>query len=729
MAGRRIRIRSPVGITWGDVTADPNLHIVTAGLRDDGFGPTLGVIMTDRLPAPERETLLALAEVIAPETAGGGPDAATLGASLDARFAALPLRTRKELRQALGALGQPLVRLALCGVFRPWAALPLDRRAALFARLGASRLPVARVLHQAVRRLVLSTYYSSDAGLAALKVLPPLHQRPPAVAWEGPMPGEVGGVVARGDRAVPPPAPPPSGVRHGSITPGTELRGNFRFRADAVVIGSGAGGALVAARLAAAGREVLILEAGSWFEPAERTEREATMLPRLMAESATRATTDLSIPLFQGATVGGGTSVNWMIMLRTPDHVLDEWQRRFGLSDLTSAALAPEFARIEAELSVGEVPDDAHSPSNRLLLDAARRLGWHAAPAHVNARGCQRAGTCSSGCRYDARRGAAQVYLPMAFAHGARLLADTRAERVRVLGRDIGSGTAPRKEVDAVAYDPQTGQAVGIITVEAPIVVVAAGAVETPALLQRSGMGGGAVGRWLRLHPTTAVMGVYAAETNPLAGMPLTAMMDEFAREDANGYGFWIECPALGPALAAVSMPGFGTAHSACMQALHRTAPFICLTRDGADLDTSNGSVSVDRAGHPRVRYALGPADARHVKASMAAAARMHLANGAEQAMTLHAQPLALRREADLARIAEAPTGPNQLGLFSAHVNGTCRMGSDSRLAAVSPEGERYGVRGLYVADGSLLPTAPGVNPQETIYALASRVAAAIIAR
>jgi choline dehydrogenase-like flavoprotein len=684
--------------------------------------------MTD-LPARERETLVALAEVIAPVPAEGGPNTGALGASLDARFAALPMRTRKELRQALAALGQPLFRLALCGTLRPWAAMPPDRRAARFARLGASRLPIARVLHEAVRRLVLSTYYSNDAGLDALKVRPLLHQRPPAVAWEGPMEGPVGGVVARGDRTVPPPEPPASGIRHGSITPGTELRGNFRFRADAVVIGSGAGGAVVAARLAAAGREVLVLEAGSWFEPAERTEQEATMVPRLMAESATRATTDLSVPIFQGATVGGGTSVNWMIMLRTPDHVLDEWQRRFGLRDLSPASLAPEFARIEAELSVGQVPDDAHSPSNRLLLDAARRLGWHAAPAQVNARGCQRSGTCSSGCRYDARRGAAQVYLPMAFARGARLLADTRAERVRIMDRDVGSGVPPRKEVEAVAYDPQTGQAVGTITVEAPIVVVAAGAVETPALLQRSNMGGGAVGRWLRLHPTTAVMGVYAEETNPLAGMPLTAMMDEFARQDANGYGFWIECPALGPALAAVSMPGFGAAHAARMQMLHRTAPFICLTRDGANLHSSNGSVMVDRAGHPRIRYTLGSADARHVKASIAAAARMHLANGAEHAMTLHAQPLELRREADLARIAHAPVGPNQLGIFSAHVNGTCRMGSDSRTAAVSPDGERYGVRGLYVADGSLLPTAPGVNPQETIYALASRVAAAIIAR
>lgn len=684
--------------------------------------------MPAALSPRERVTLAALVEAMVPDAVPGSDDGSALMSAIEQRLAGLPAPTQRRLHTVLRTMAHPVGRLVLAGTARSWDALPVASRRDRLRRMGDSALPVARVVYQAVRRLVLSTHYSRAAALLDTGIRGPLHTRPPAVAWEGAMDGPPGGVVARGERTVPPPAPPASVIKRGAITPGAELQGAFRFRADAVVIGSGAGGAMVAARLAAAGREVLVLEAGSWFEPNERTEVEAEMMPRLFAEGGTRATEDLSFSIVQGATVGGGTSVNWMIMLRTPDHVLDEWQRRFGLRDLTSAAMAGEFAQIEQELSVGEVPDAAHSPSNQLLLETSRALGWHAVPARVNARGCQRAGTCSLGCRYDARRGAAQVYLPMAFARGARLLADTHADRIRVMDRDTGAGL-PRKEVHATTRNPRTRAVVGSLVIESPIVVVAAGAVETPALLERSAMGGGAVGRWLRLHPTTGVMGVYDRETYPLAGMPLTAMMDQFARSDVNGYGFWIECPALGPSLLAVSLPGFGAVHRERMQAVHRTVPFICLTRDGADLETSNGSVHVDRSGRPRIQYRLGAADTRHVKASMTAAARLHLAAGAKVAMSLHTQPVEVRREADLAALHDAATGPNQLGLFSAHVNGTCRMGHDARVSAVSPEGERYGVRGVYVADGSLLPTAPGVNPQETIYALASRVAAAILTR
>lgn len=684
--------------------------------------------MPAALSPRERVTLAALVEAIVPAAVPGSDEGSALVAAIEQRVAGLPPAAQRRLRTVFRAMAHPLGRLVLARSMTSWDALPVARRRERLSHMGHSTLSVARVVYEAVRRLVLSTHYSRAAALADAGIRGPLHTRPPAVAWEGPMDGPSGGVVAHGERTVPPPAPATTTIRRGAITPGAELQGTFRFRADAVVIGSGAGGAMVAARLAAAGREVLILEAGSWFEPHERTEVEADMMPRLFADGGARATEDLSFSIVQGATVGGGTSVNWMIMLRTPDHVLDEWQRRFGLRDLTSAAMAREFAQIEQELSVGEVPAAAHSPSNRLLLDTSHALGWHAVTARVNARGCQRAGTCSLGCRYDARRGAAQVYLPMAFARGTRLLADTHADRIRVMDRDTGTGL-PRKEVHATTRNPRTGAAVGSLVIEAPIVVVAAGAVETPALLERSAMGGGAVGRWLRLHPTTGVMGVYAHETYPLAGMPLTAMMDHFARSDANGYGYWIECPALGPSLLAVSLPGFGAAHRARMQAVHHTVPFICLTRDGADLETSNGSVHVDRQGRPRIHYQLGAADARHVQASIAAGARLHLAAGATFAMSLHTQPVEVRREADLTALHDAPTGPNQLGLFSAHVNGTCRMGHDARVSAVSPEGERYGFRGIYVADGSLLPTAPGVNPQETIYALASRVAAAILAR
>jgi choline dehydrogenase-like flavoprotein len=264
--------------------------------------------------------------------------------------------------------------------------------------------------------------------------------------------------------------------------------------------------------------------------------------------------------------------------------------------------------------------------------------------------------------------------------------------------------------------------------VEAPVVVLAAGAVGTPALLQRSGMGGGGVGRYLRLHPTTAVFGRYGREMHGAAGMPLSTVCDEFLR-GSDGYGFWIETPPFYPSLSAAALPGFGVAHRGLMESLPNMASMIVLVRDGADRMASQGSVEVDRGGRARIRYRLGAAERGKLLRGMDAAARMHFAAGAEEVSTLHARACRLRSPAELKAMALRPSGPNQLGVLSAHVNGTCRMGTNPETSGCTPDGERYGVPGLYVADGSLLPTAPGVNPQETIMALATVVADRIAAR
>ncbi|HEV2145997.1 MAG TPA: GMC oxidoreductase, partial [Longimicrobiaceae bacterium] len=274
-----------------------------------------------------------------------------------------------------------------------------------------------------------------------------------------------------------------------------------------------------------------------------------------------------------------------------------------------------------------------------------------------------------------------------------------------------------------------TGAPRGRVTVEAPIVVLAGGAVGTPALLQRSGMGGGGVGKWLRLHPTTVVSGLYDRTMYQSGGIPISSVCDEFIRGDGDGYGFWIECPPLYPAVSAVALPGFGARHREAMETLPRLCTMIVLTRDGADRARSSGEVRVDRRGRTRIRYRLAAADGRMALRGIEAAARIQLAAGAEEVATLHADECRIRCAAELGEIARRGFAPNRLGLMSAHVNGTCRIGRDPDTSGCSPSGERWRVPGLYVCDGSLLPTAPGVNPQETIMALASVVAERIHAR
>jgi choline dehydrogenase-like flavoprotein len=405
-------------------------------------------------------------------------------------------------------------------------------------------------------------------------------------------------------------------------------------------------------------------------------------------------------------------------MLRPPLRVMREWADLYAAELLGPAMLVPALERIEAEVHARMVPDDAHSPSNRIILDGSATLGWRAEPARINADGCVRAGTCGLGCRYRAKQSALESWLPRALRSGARLFSDVRVERLR-RQRD---GPAPATRVEAVVLDRDTRAPRGRLTVDARTVVLAAGAVGTPVILQRSGLGGGAVGQYLRLHPTSGVLGAYPRAMYAAAGIPQSSVCTE-GLERGDGFGFWIECPPLLPGLSAAAAPGFGPAHAARMADFERTGPLIVLVRDGADPRRSQGRVRARRGGGARIDYRLGDAERRTLAEGIHAAVRLHFAAGADSVLTLHAGARDLRPDDDFDWILRA-TGPeHRIGLFSAHVNGTCRMGKDPRTSACSPTGQRHGAPGIFIADGSIFPSAPSANPQATIMAAASLIA------
>jgi choline dehydrogenase-like flavoprotein len=676
-----------------------------------------------RLLDPQRRTLDALCRRIIPAAyVLAGSDVA---AAVERRLAGGDPVVAAQVATLLTVFDHPAVALISGRRTVRFTECPAEVQDQVLAGWETSRLGVKRTVFQAFRRLVLSTYYADPAATRALGARAPLHTRAPELPWEGPLDGEPtdGEPVLRTNEPWRPATPTrtaPLGVTHGHALPADAM-----VRAEVCVIGTGAGGAVAAARLAELGHDVVLLEEGAWWNPADFTENEAEMTPRLYAEAGARATADLSVSILQGRAVGGSALVNWLIMLRTPEWVLDEWTRQHGAEGMTPHDLTPVFDLVERETHTRCVPDDAHSPINQAILDGAMRLGWRARGAKVNTWDCVRAGTCGLGCRFDAKQRAATVYVPRALAAGARLYADVRADRVEVVER---SGPAPRKRVHATVLDRATGTPRGRLTVEAPIVVLAGGAVGTPSILLRSALGGPCVGRYLRLHPTTAVMGVYDQEMYQGAGLPLSTICDEFQRGD-DGYGFWIEAPPLYPAIASAVLPGFGAGHRQRMEQFARLGTMIVLVRDGADRSKSNGDVRIDRRGRPVIRYRLGASDRRTMVRGITATAQLQLAAGAREVTSLHTRATPIRTEADLASLAGLPSGPNQLALLSAHVNGTCRLGIDPKTSVCTPDGEVRGVPGLYVADGSLLPTALGVNPQETIMAVATVIAGRIHVR
>ena len=682
------------------------------------------------LTEAQRETLGTLCRRILPhlDDAAGGLTGVVEGRLLDGD----PI-VRERVAIALTIFDNPLVGLLASGRLGRFTRLRAAEQDAVLRGWEGSRIGARRTVFQALRRLVVSTYYSLPESYPEIGYRGPLHRREVALRHEGPLPGRASDAepVARLPRAEWPArgidlAGGPPGIKAArnradrmaaGVTQGREIPEETKLRAGVCVIGTGAGGAVAAARLAEAGHDVVLLEEGGYYNTAEFTEEEGPMTARLYAEGGARATDDLSVAVFQGRSVGGGTTVNWMVMLRTPTYVLEEWEAEHGLYGIAPKEMAPVFDEVEEEVHARTVPDDAHSPNNRIILEGARKLGWSTHPAKINARGCVRAGFCGLGCRYNSKQSMLLNYLPRAFGAGARLLSDVRAERIELAER---GGPAPLKRVFGTVLDRDTGQGRGRVIVEAPIVVSAAGAVGTPTLLQRSGLASEGTGKYLRFHPTSMVLGRYDEEVYAGAGIPLSAVCDEFVRYDESGYGFWIECPPLHPYLLSITVPGFGEAHRRTMSFFPKMGILISLVRDGADKGLSNGSVSIDRKGRTRIRYKLGPRDRRHTVAGLKAATRLHLAAGAREALTLHAGGCRVRSERDLDLIERHSYGPNQLGLFTAHVNGACRMGRDPATSGCTPDGEVHGVPGFYVADGSLLPTAPGVNPQETIMALSS---------
>jgi hypothetical protein len=303
-----------------------------------------------------RVTLEAVVRTVLPHVVESGEvDVARM---VEDRLLSAPPAVLHDLAHALTIVGSSLAGLVVTGRWKRFGQLPEADRGHAFQKWATSAIPQARSVHQALRRFVMSSWYATPAGRAEIGLLPPLHTRTTAWPWEGPLEGGAtldSEPVARQPHShspVPRTTPLARQVP-ANVIRGDGIRGELRLTADVVVIGSGAGGAVAAARLAEAGRDVIILESGDYLHAPDFIEVEDGLVPRLYADQALRTTVDGSISLLQGGAVGCGTTVNWMLMLRPSERVLQGWSQ-LGVDSFSLRELAPHLDRPAASTAVSE---------------------------------------------------------------------------------------------------------------------------------------------------------------------------------------------------------------------------------------------------------------------------------------------------------------------------------------------------------------------------------------
>jgi len=500
-------------------------------------------------------------------------------------------------------------------------------------------------------------------------------------------------------------------------TQGSELR----ERADVCVIGSGAGGAVVASELAAAGRSVVLLEQGHHWTSAQFTQREEEMLPRLFEEAGMRETVDGGVIVLQGRNVGGSTVHNLCYAFRTPPAILALWRREHGLPELTDAALGPCFERVEKRLKVKQILESEVNALNRIVRKGCDALGYSGFVARHNRENCIQAGYCILGCSYDAKQSMLVTYVPSADQAGARIYANARAERI-----ELERGRARRVLGHAV---DGAGRSFGRIEVTAKVVVLSAGAVASPDLLLRSEIANssGQVGRNLHLHPSVMAAGVFDEDFHPYRGIPQSYYVDEFIDLERDPHRGVILMPITGfPVLTSVNLPGFGRAHYEHMRTFSRTAGLLALLHDA-----SSGRVVPGKSlSKPEIHYALEADDARQLGEGLVHCVEVLHAAGARRVLVPYRDaPLELRPGDDLGAIRRRGVKLGEIPVASTHPQSTCRMGGDPATSVVGAFGESHDVPGLFLADMSVFPTSLAAPPQITTAALADRTAGHILDR
>jgi choline dehydrogenase-like flavoprotein len=503
---------------------------------------------------------------------------------------------------------------------------------------------------------------------------------------------------------------------HEGVKRYADYRGELRDSCDVVVVGSGPGGAVAAKELAEAGLDVVLLEEGPPIGPADMRTEAGEALRRLFRESGLRvARGNGFFPTMQAIALGGGSVVNSAICCRAPGWALDEWAEQHALPELGAGGLDADFAEVERFLGVAPTPDDVLGERNLLFKRGCDALEISCEPTPRNVRACRGSGECFSGCRNGAKQSTDISYVPAAIRAGARVYTSVRVEQLIVDGKRVVG-------VRGKTIEPFTNKEGALAEIRAKTVVLAAGCMASPLIMMRSRVGtdGGHLGEHLKGHPGLAAYGLYDHKVEPWKGATQGYQSLEYLKE-----GMKLEVLWAPPALLAVRFPGFGDEFKGHLLAFERMAPFDVFV----SAKHSEGSVKPMGKHDADIRFHLDQRDVSLLQRGLAILTDISFAAGAVEVQPgVRGAPPVLSRAQGSKPLREASLKATDFTVGMNHVFGSARMGGNPRTSVCDGFGKVHGVEGLYIADTSVFPASPAVNPMLTCMALARRTARSIAA-
>lgn len=485
------------------------------------------------------------------------------------------------------------------------------------------------------------------------------------------------------------------------------------FETDVLVIGTGAGGAAAGAELAAAGFRVMFAEEGAYNPTSSFNPYATESIPRLYRDAGgTVILGSPQIPYMEGRTVGGSTVINGGMTYRPPTRILEDWERSTHDPDLGPAGMERLFGQVEARIGASHHHPVAVGNDSRLMAAGARKMGWNVEVNQRSQIGCVGSNNCVLGCPTGAKQSTLISYMPIAMKAGSHCLTEIRIQRLLIKnGRCVGA--------QGYARNPATRRLDRRITIHARAVIAAAGAVQTPHLLLRHGLGKPSrqLGRNFLCHPNAKVTAFYPFDVNAWQGVNQWAQVREFLDE-----GILFAENFIPPAAFAASLPWVGDEALDWMQRYNQSIVSGVLVEDSI-----TGRVRRGWGDMAMAFYQITSQDHARFLKGVKLLATLHFEMGADTVVLPFTNHHVVRSIDELAKIDETQTRMSTLELFTVHLMGTACMGSTAAESVVGPDGQLWDLPGCYVADASLFPTAIGVNPQVTIMALATRVAERMI--